>query len=137
MPALKTLRLARIQEPQPLAEWRLVYVQGNPIWSVVPATRARNRIADKLVVEVGAVDDVEQMAVEIKKMAYWCAESALLVDGILVHQNGASEEDWFPVNVQIVSEAGSQVRQRVEALVEELKEQYEIAARIGGASTSQ
>ncbi|KAJ3367815.1 hypothetical protein GGF31_007062 [Allomyces arbusculus] len=130
MPALETFRMARIQEPQRLVEWRLAYVEGNPIWSVVPMTQAKNQIAEKLVVGVSVVNDVERMAAEIKNMAYWCAESSLLVDGILVHQNGVGEEDWFPVEVHVVPEAGSQVQQRVEQLVEELREQYEIAARV-------
>ncbi|KAJ3360321.1 hypothetical protein GGF32_008482 [Allomyces javanicus] len=76
MPRLEKLTVKRLgmeRYAQPLAEWRLLYLQGNPVWSVVPSMDLRNFIAEKLVVNVpGEVRDLERMEEEIWTMKRWC-----------------------------------------------------------------
>ncbi|KNE62330.1 hypothetical protein AMAG_18851 [Allomyces macrogynus ATCC 38327] len=57
--------------------WRLAYVQGNEIWRAIPPKLLKTSVAEKLVIEVDKVEDVEEMVMDIMDMASWWADGEL------------------------------------------------------------
>ncbi|KNE67996.1 hypothetical protein AMAG_19828 [Allomyces macrogynus ATCC 38327] len=136
MPSLERLTVKGIEpflDVLPLSEWRLTYVQGNPVWSAVPAIEFSFWLVDKLIIEVGAVADAKRMAVEIENMARWCAKGVRL--DWETDWPGARTENKLVLDVHVLPAAADVVWQHIEKMVQVLLADG-IDARVLGAVTS-
>ncbi|KAJ3359146.1 hypothetical protein GGF32_009593 [Allomyces javanicus] len=109
--------------------WRLAYVQGNAIWRAIPSTRAKTSVAEKLVIEVDKVEDVEEMVLDIMDMASWW------VDGELSRYGGlrwkmTTMGHGFPLDVHVASDTPANVIAQLKDMFEELKAADRIEGRI-------
>ncbi|KNE68889.1 hypothetical protein AMAG_13527 [Allomyces macrogynus ATCC 38327] len=107
----------------PLEEWRLAYVQGNALWTVIPTVDLQEnrcewtKIIHKLVVELREFSDVEQMTQEIINMARWCVECRPWVGKGDAAQVRERQRDPFPLEVRVpVNVVETEVLKHIEAM---------------------
>ncbi|KAJ3374847.1 hypothetical protein GGF31_006745 [Allomyces arbusculus] len=115
------------EDDAPLAEWRLVYVQKNALWGVIPSMDFQQnhagwkKIVHMLVVELREFNDVEQMIQEITNVARWCVECRPWVgedDAVEVRER---QRDPFPLEVRVpVSVIDTEAFKHIEAMVQAL-----------------
>ncbi|KAJ3349395.1 hypothetical protein GGF32_005640 [Allomyces javanicus] len=110
----------------PLDEWRLAYVQGNPIWRRIPSLTVRlnaaNKPVRKLVIEVRTVDDVGKMVKEIATVVQWCVWYQLAAGPRTLQevQQREAKPEPFPVDIHVAQQAGTIVHSEVKKMIEAL-----------------
>ncbi|KNE68888.1 hypothetical protein AMAG_13526 [Allomyces macrogynus ATCC 38327] len=127
MSQFKDANVALNKYDEPLAEWRLTYVQGNELWNIIPSVDLQRHHSElktavhKLVVDLRKVDDLDRMTKEITNMARWCVECRPWVGKGDAAQVRESQRDPFPLEVRVpVNVVETEVLKHIEAMVQEL-----------------
>ncbi|KAJ3346761.1 hypothetical protein GGF32_007296 [Allomyces javanicus] len=115
------------EDDAPRAEWRLEYVQGNALWTIIPSMDLHEnrgeweKMVRKLVVEVRQVEDFERMTQEITNMARWCVECRPWVGDNHAVRARECQRDPFPLEVRVpVGVVEAEVLEHIKAMIQAL-----------------